>query len=193
MELTNEIWCNLGFIGLSTYEISNKGRVKSLPRKIYAGRKGTSVRTTKEHIINPKYDKDGYQILSLHNDNGKIIYPKVHRLVALCFLPNCNFNSYKFIDHKNGIRDDNKVENLRWANHSINNSNRHDFSYWIKNGKKINQYTLDGKLVKTWNYVGEIERICGFQHWNIVSCCQGKYKQAYGYKWEYADNNELIA
>ena len=186
-----EEWCNLGFIGLPTYEVSSRGRVKSLPRKIYGGRKGTSVRTTKEHFITPKHDADGYQILSAFNDNGKRVYLKLHRLVAMCFIPNCNFNKYFFVDHKNGIRDDNRVDNLRWVNVSTNNTNRHDFTKRILNGKKVNQYTLEGDLIRTWNYPGEIERVLGYRHSNIVSCCEHKPHRntVYGYRWEYANNN----
>ena len=55
-----------------------------------------------------------------------------------------------------------------------------------KRGIKINQYTLDGEFMKTYQSGSEIERLydydCGF----IGQCCKGKYKQAYGYVWRYA-------
>lgn len=173
-------------MGLSNYEVSNIGRIKSLPKKIYAGKKLTSVRTTKEYILKCKYDSDGYVIFGARNDNGKIIYPKVHRIVAMCFIPNCNFNSYRLIDHINGKRDDNRVENLRWADHSLNNRNRKKDKY-IERGRKIKQLTLDGKLIKIWDYQCQIENELGYNHSNIVSCCNNKqhYNTAYGSRWEW--------
>jgi hypothetical protein len=56
--------------------------------------------------------------------NGKII--KTHKIIAMCFLPNPN--NYGEIDHINGIRSDNRVENLRWTTRSENSKNRQSYS-----------------------------------------------------------------
>lgn len=54
-----------------------------------------------------------------------------------------------------------------------------------KRVKPINQYTLDGKFLKRWTGAGEIEAELGFYHSYIAGCCNGRYKQAYGFKWEH--------
>lgn len=59
----------------------------------------------------------GYHVIGLYNDNGyKLHY--IHRLLAEAFLP--NINDYKYINHKNGNKSDNRLENLEWCTHSMN-------------------------------------------------------------------------
>lgn len=55
---------------------------------------------------------------------------------------------------------------------------------------KVKQFTLSGEYVKTWGSIKEAEEflnICGAEP-NIVSCCQGKRKRAYGYIWRYEED-----
>jgi hypothetical protein len=59
----------------------------------------------------------GYQIVRLINNDGQKLF-KVHRLLALQFIP--NIENKKFVNHKNGIKNDNRVENLEWVTHSEN-------------------------------------------------------------------------
>lgn len=61
--------------------------------------------------------------------NGKK-YGK-HRLIALQFIPNPN--NYNEVDHKNKIRTDNRIENLRWASRSINQKNKISHNGYIYN------------------------------------------------------------
>ncbi|MBQ3414512.1 MAG: hypothetical protein IJH39_04025 [Clostridia bacterium] len=59
-----------------------------------------------------------------------------------------------------------------------------------KNGKKskiVLQYDLNNNLIKEWESVREIERILGYCHSNILRCCNGKLKQAYGFVWKYKE------
>jgi len=48
----------------------------------------------------------------------------VHRLVAYAFVPNPNPTKFKFVDHINGDKLDNRAENLRWLTHQLNTMNR---------------------------------------------------------------------
>lgn len=63
--------------------------------------------------------KDGYAKVSLTAKNGKRKTEKVHRLVSLAFIDNPF--GYPEVNHKNGIRNDNRVENLEWITHKANN------------------------------------------------------------------------
>lgn len=70
--------------------------------------------------LKPAKDKDGYFKLTLHK-NGKQYTKTVHRLLAETFI--ANPNNLKQVDHKNRIKNDNRLENLRWVEIRDNNRN----------------------------------------------------------------------
>jgi hypothetical protein len=101
-----EIWKAIpGFEG--KYEVSNLGRVKSLPK---FGRR--------ERILNSKPNDQGYKTVCLKR---KAV--KVHRLVSNAFIPN-PYNKPE-VNHKNGIKTQNDVLNLEWVTRFENQ--RHSF------------------------------------------------------------------
>ena len=54
-----------------------------------------------------------------------------------------------------------------------------------KRSKKITQKTLSGEFIKIWDSARQIQRELGLSQGNISRCCNGEYKKANGYKWEY--------
>lgn len=75
-------------------------------------------------------DKDGYLKVNL-SKNGKSRKYIVHRLVAQTFLENPN--KFPQVNHKNGIKDDNRVENLEWC--TVSSNHKHAFKIGLKNHK----------------------------------------------------------
>ena len=104
-----EIWKNIkGY--KNKYVISNFGRVKSLSRKVWNGH---NFFQSKEKILKT-YSKArlGYVVVSLSKKNKRKT-KRIHRLVAQAFIENSNNKPQ--INHKNGIKTDNKAVNLEWC------------------------------------------------------------------------------
>lgn len=97
------------------YEVSSYGRIRSRDRAVGVRTYGKEThKTIKGRMMTPKYDKDGYFVIHLRDTlNGRNRLLKLHRLVAEAFIENPN--DYPQVDHINGIKDDNRVENLRWC------------------------------------------------------------------------------
>lgn len=109
--MEKEIWKDiLGCEG--KYQISSNGKVRSLNYN----------KTGKIKELVGGKDKDGYVSFCLWID-GKQTVKKAHRIVAETFIG--KYESKNEIDHINGDRQDNRVENLRWCTHkeNINNPN----------------------------------------------------------------------
>lgn len=106
-----EIWKDIpNYEGL--YQISNFGRVKSLPRMM-------KNRKCEEIIKTPSIYPKGYSKVSLCK-NGKIKYCFIHRLVAEAFIPNPS--DLPCVNHKDCNPQNNEVSNLEWISHKDNNS-----------------------------------------------------------------------
>lgn len=108
----------VGYEGI--YEVSDCGNVRMVERitKMFMFLQNKYVdRKIKPKIKSKCKDKDGYELVNLKKE-GKHKPGKVHRIVAEAFIPNPENKPY--IDHINGIRYDNRVENLRWCTQKEN-------------------------------------------------------------------------
>lgn len=111
---TDLIWADIkGFEGY--YQVSNYGCVRSLDRTVVNS--GSKLQILKGGLVKMAYDKDGYLKFTLHKD-AKRYYKRAHRVVSETFIPNPE--NKPIPNHLNGIRDDNRVENLEWATSSEN-------------------------------------------------------------------------
>lgn len=109
-----EIWKLIpGF--KSEYYISNKGRVKSVSRKIKA--KNGKFRLSKEKILTQSINEKGYSRVYL-SINGHTVAKRVNRLVADAFIPNPD--NCSDVHHLDRNRQNNNANNLEWMNHYEN-------------------------------------------------------------------------
>lgn len=110
------------------YYVSNKGNVKSVARVIL--RSNGKKLAIKERVLSPYQKKEGYLEVKISINNIKKAY-YVHRLVAFAFLKK-ESNTLE-VNHKNGIKTDNNLENLEWVTSSENKS--HAFSTGLRSYK----------------------------------------------------------
>lgn len=114
----DEIWKPVvGWEGL--YEVSNKGRVKSLSRHIVNDIKQKNGNIfhqeydTKETIMKPHDNGHSYLNVGLHGNGRKEKHAYIHIMVAKAFIPNPNNLSQ--VNHKDFDKSNNTVENLEWV------------------------------------------------------------------------------
>lgn len=102
------------------YQISNYGRVKSVPR--FHKTKDTGY-YSKEKILKPSMDNLGYLQVQIrkpegYNTRNGYKTKRIHQLVAKAFIPNPN--NYPVINHIDGNKSNNNVDNLEWCSHKYN-------------------------------------------------------------------------
>ena len=175
-----EEWRDIpNYFGL--YQISNLGRVKSLER--FRKGKNGSLSSVKEKILKPGILNSGYYIIGLTKQSILKFY-YVHRLVWIAF--NGSIPEGYDINHLNEKKFDNRLKNLNLMTHieNINYGTGIERST-KKRSKVVLQFDLQDNFIKEFSSIIQVERELGFSCGNIVNCCKGKYKQAYGYKWKY--------
>lgn len=203
--MQEEIWKDVVWYE-GRYKVSSIGRVFSTGNYI-DGRKYTP------RFITQTKDKGGYCVVRLYKGKKQKMF-KVHRLVAMMFIPNPN--NYPCVDHINTIRDDNRVENLRWVTYSMNANNkltkmnlstaaikacssekvRKERSIRAKANmdkmmekvkRSVLQFNINGDFVGEYESVSSAAKNIGGFSTCICSVCKGKKKTYYGYIWKYKE------
>ena len=178
-----EKWRDIpGYEGL--YQVSSEGRIK----------RGDRIKSL--HI-----DHGGYctVCLSKHSVQKNL---KVHRLVAIAFIPNPD--EKKTVNHKDGNKKNNCVSNLEWATHSENVIHANNTGLRIVTTAQREAARVTGKRTCELNrprkavlcikdgVKREFESAhAGARHVSggpspIIACCKGKKKTYKGFEWRYA-------
>lgn len=188
-----EEWKDVGIIKgvdyTGMYQVSNYGEVKSLNYN----------HTGKEKILTPISNSRGYLSVGL-SKNGKCTLERINRIVGLTFIPipeqlkHLPLDKLE-VDHIDGNRTNNRLDNLRWADRSGNERNPitiKRISQSLVNNPKLSQPVVQidkntNEVIKEWSSMAEAERQLGIRQANISACCRGvnRHKSAGGYKWRY--------
>lgn len=123
-----------GYEGL--YQVSNKGRVRSLDRlDVRSNGTNGSNRMLKGALMKVGVSKGGYGMVTLYKNRKKTTFI-VHRLVAIAFIDNPD--NKRTVNHINGIKTDNNSKNLEWATHKENSQHGWDTGLITPSHNNIN-------------------------------------------------------
>ncbi|CAH6421484.1 HNH endonuclease [uncultured virus] len=162
----NEIFKNISLFeekDFSNYEISNYGNVKNLKTKKF---------------LHPSKKHDYMKVHLTDKKISKTYWIKIHKLVAFKFV-NGKTNIKNKVNHIDKTKLNNYYKNLEWVTQKQNVIH--------SCGKKINQIDLEtNQILNTFSTIREAYDFLGKNiNGQISFCCQGKIKNAYGYKWSY--------
>ena len=169
------MWKDIIYNNLITnYEVSEDGRVRN--------------KATKKEL--KLQNQNGYLHCTLAIDKKPKRF-RVHRLVALAFLK--NLDNKEFVNHIDGNRTNNCVNNLEWVTPSENSLHAFRAGLTTSNRKRpVNQYSLEGKRLLSFNSIQEAENNTGVLSSKIVLACQRKRRSAGDYQWRYADDKQDV-
>ena len=165
------MWKKFIYEGQETdYSVSTEGEVR---------------KDTTNYILSQSSQQD-YKFVGLII-NGKQKRMRVHRMVALAFIDNPDNKPY--VNHINGNRSDNNVENLEWVTPSENTQHAVDTGLF-KSGRAraVIQYNLNGEQMATFESASEAARQTGGSHSKITMCCRRQRDSANDYQWRYYDD-----
>ena len=158
----------------------------------------------RKKVLKARKGKFGYLYIGITNDDGHRKFIKIHRAVALTFIP--QIEGKPFINHKDGNKLNNNVSNLEWCTAKENVA--HAIATGLakpqvaqmqtkeareksiqKHSKPIVQKTIDGSIINIFKNSVEAMKFlfdsnaknqCG----KIRACANGDIKTAYGFIWE---------
>lgn len=188
--MKEEVWKPVvGYEGF--YEVSNLGRVRSVGKEVVQMNHGKYRKTYySAKIITQFYHWNGYLRVHLttHKKTKSVF---VHRLVAQAFIPTPNENLT--VNHKNGKKDDNRLENLEWCTQQ-ENINHAIKTGLIKNRKKpVCKLDENGVVLETFESAREASEslgkpaVCGR---NIRAVCSRGYGHFCGFRWKWLEETD---
>lgn len=135
--------------------------------------------------------KDNYWTVTLKNGEGVYKKVSVHRLLMLTFVPNPENKAH--VNHKDGDKSNNSMDNLEWATPKENF--RHAVEIGLVNPnepvKEVHKYDLSGKYLCSYDGVSVASKELGIEQANIASCARGVRRTAGDFRWSYTKESRL--
>lgn len=181
-KVTEVIWKDA--VGFEDYKVSSTGRIIRKGKTIQRSSNGDFYSPEEELTLS--VDKDGYLKTALRKDS-KRKFLRVHRIVAQAFIP--NYSNLPVVNHINGIKDDNRVENLEWCTVSYNTQHAFD-----ELGRKPNITTsravamIDkktGLVIEVFESIKDASIFVGVRITSVWRALQKDGATCKGYYWEY--------
>lgn len=164
-----EIWKKIVINNQETfYSVSNFGRVRNDKTKTILG--GT-------------VNNNGYCMVHLRQRIDK--YCSVHRLVMKAFYP-CENEDDLEINHKDGNKQNNHLDNLEWATRLENMR-----AYRSNKIGKCYQYDLDGNYIREFENFSEAARVLGIDSYSIWRCLREEYNHVGSYQFKTYKKNKI--
>lgn len=177
------------------YEVSNMGRVRSLDRIKRSGYGSTS--KIKGKVLKPGRTLRGYTQVNLYKDgNSEMLL--LHRIVAKVFIPNNDSKEKRTVNHIDGNKENNCINNLEWATYSENHIHafKHGLRHW-KDGMGLKSIPVVQLNRETGEFIAEYPSIASAGRTfdtdvtsSIRDCCNGKLHHTKGYKWMFKEDYE---
>lgn len=149
------------------YSVSSLGRIYSNKRR---------------NLLSPVFNVHYFKVSI--TKNGICKSWSLHRLIAETFIP--NIDNKPFINHKNGIKTDNRVDNLEWCTSGENNLH----AFRILNRRNdtqstpVSQYDLDGVLIKSYWSIMDAAKQTGFYASGISVALDKDDRSCHGFRWK---------
>ena len=169
------------------YQINQFGEIRTLK---------DSPKLKKYDVLKPQISKRNGYVYQMLYKNGKEKLLRVHRLVAMAFLPNPN--NLPQVNHKDGNKQNNSVDNLEWCEQSDNMKHAYKNGLQIPsenqrkaiiNTNKLKQKKVcqikDGEVINTFSGISEASRQTKISISCISRCCNLKRKSTNGYEWRF--------
>lgn len=176
------------------YEVSNLGNVRSVDHFANTSIRNVKARLIKGRILKKTIKTNGYYSVDL-SKNGVTNSVSVHRLVAVAFVE--NVSQCKVVNHINGIKTDNRPENLEWVTYKENHWHARDHKLLNDIGQYQNKRIICVEteiifensvraaewLISTNSNHIKVNNVKTIAK-NIRSSITGRTPKAYGYRWK---------
>ncbi len=168
---TNEQWKPFNIPGLEDkYFVSTFGNIKTKAGKLMLtnGLRG------------------GYKSFNIRTKDLTKTF-KVHQIVAKTFIPNPE--SKTCVNHKDGNKLNNHVNNLEWMSVKENNKHAYEIGLNRVTCRKIRQLDKNGNIIAEFDSIAKAEAATNVSGGSIASCCKNKKLTGGGYRWDFIDEN----
>ena len=170
-DLPGEIWKQADIKSIRPTFVSSFGRVKH----------GVFDRV----VTGSRVGKEGYCQVLISLADGIRKQFKVHRLVAMCFLPIPSFLATQ-VNHISGNKQDNRAANLEWVSPSANSQHAYDRVGSKRKLRAVEQNDLDGNKIASFPSLKAACSALGIKGHGLGDACSGRSKTYHGFVWKYA-------